>query len=154
MRNKLVLLLGMVIIFLSFFAFQGGQVLTGFVVKERQQITSRFIEEPSFVLSDNNEITRLYTDKSTVKRGDELILVVDPGKSGVYTRGEIRDGKGRFVRYFYICGLSFTNDKRCSSPRHLPLSLSRSASSPSNNPYTLSVVDGFGPEVTLDISVK
>jgi len=154
MRNRLVLLLGMVIMMLSLFAFQGGQVLTGFAVKERIHVISRFTETPSFTLSDDNKITRLHTDKPSPRPGEEFILVVDPGRNGVYTRGEIHDGKGRFFKYFYICGFSFTNEKKCISPRRLPLSLSRTASSRSNNPYTLSVVDGSGQKVTLDISVK
>ena len=152
MRNKLVLLLGMTLVLLSFFAFHGGT--TGFAVKERVQITSRFIETTPFVVSDTNKVTTLYTDKNFAKRGDEFTLVIDPGVNGVRTRGEIRDGRNQFIQYFYICGLSFTNEKICTSSRNLPLSISRTAYSPTKNPYSFIVYDGTGQKISLSLSVK
>ena len=154
MKNKLILLLGMAVILLSFFAFRGGETLTGFAVKDRVHVDSRFIEEPSYVIRDDNTITTLYTDKPLVKRGDEFTLIIDLGENGVRTRGEIRDINDNFVQYFYICGLSFINDKICTSSRHLPLSVSRTASSPKKNPYVITVYDGAGQKVSMPFSVK
>lgn len=154
MKNKLILLLGMALILLSFFAFRGGEVLTGFAVKERVQVTPRFIEDPSYVFDDANEVTQLFTEKSLVKRGDEFTLLIDPGKNGVHTRGEIRDGDNEFIQYFYICGFSFVNKKICTSPRNLPLLVSRTAYDPRDNPHSAVVFDGSGKEVRLSFTVK
>ncbi len=153
MRNKLVLVLGMALVLLSFFAFHGGT--TGFAVKERVQVTSRFVEVPFFTAQDDNDITTLSTPIPLVRRGDKFIFFIDAGSKGFYTQARVKDGHGNFVQQFYICGIYPENDKICSYPtKRYVISVSRTAYDPRKNPYTVELVDGSRRIIQLQFAVR
>lgn len=145
--------MGMALVLLSFFAFHGGT--TGFAVKERVHITSRFIETPFFTAQEDNDFTTLSTPSSVISRGDKFIFFIDAGKYGFYTQAQVKDGHGNFVQHFYICGIYPENDKICSqAKKRYSFSVSRTAYDPRKNPYTVVLLDGSGKIIQLPFTVR
>ena len=129
MRNKIVLLLAITILLLSFFAFNGSDEISGFAVKERVLVTSRFIEIDN--RPDTSTSPVFYTDQNNIKRGGKLIVEYYPQDdgTGALRRGGIYDSDGVKKQQVYICpGRSDWTE--CENDKIIPITISKNAYMP------------------------
>jgi len=140
----------MAVLFLSFFASHGQSGLTGFSVSDGSVITSRFIEDPVFTPSTENQVTRLVAPRTSIPRGGKFIVYLDPPvDGGVYSRAYIYDKAGDLVQQVYFCGMS--SKKQCTSPKRIVLSVSRTAYRPGD--YNLVAKEWNERLITLPFTV-
>ena len=119
MKNKTILLLSMIVLFLSFFVFTGNNQITGHQFINGVVVPSFVEEKPEINL--HPRVTALYVDKEKVFRGGSTVVYVVPGASGVMSRVGVYTSDGVLLQYLYLCGYM----KICTSPKHLPVTISK-----------------------------
>ncbi len=151
MRTSVVLVLGALILLVSFFVFHHDHEITGLVFGESsgKVVTSRFVEVPGFTPDADNVVTVLYSVQQKVKRGGNLVFYADPSIYGVRSKGRVLDSKGEVVQHFFICGKGLY--ALCMHPKRMVLTVSKSGFFPGE--HTVEVTDGSGKIVRLSFTV-
>lgn len=115
MKHRLIILIALLVVFVGFISFRGGDIsgnaITGYAGRaESERVVLETHDEP-----------QLYSSKTFVKRGTTATVQLNFGKYGVSPTARFVRDDGSLVQTYTLC-----NGIACYGTKNIPLQVSRS----------------------------